>query len=179
MGRIKKQNVYTPSKPEIIAVEEVSSDIVVERFDDQGSSTSETPIIVRKTATRRRKKKPRSHLESLGSGTLRYTVDILTKILSLLKWPLALFLTISLARFLLMRSLSRITGAVQSQVRSGVCAIPFAAPIIDNALPGFCELSKTKMDFNDLINLQKETVKAASIPVYSGSLPLKYGPVCG
>ena len=195
MGRIKRQHqAHTPSKitvipatsatttghrePGVVLTERVvvdDDDVSVMSVSEPGTPRAAVPLAANPaTVVRRRRKKSKAgHLGGLGQGVLWYSVDILTKILSLLKWPLALFLTLTLARFLLVRSVGRITGAIQSQVRAGVCAIPFAAPIVDNALPGFCELSKTKLDFNDLIKLQKETVQAAAVPVYSGSLPLK------
>lgn len=172
MGRIKRQQVRGGS-----ASEKASPPI--EYFDvDSDPAASEQGSVSpgkARNAARRRRKKTKSSLESLGLGLLRYGVDVSVKILSLLKWPLALFLTVALGRFLLVRSMGRIAGALQSQVRSGVCAIPFAGPFVESALPGFCQYSKVKLDFADIMELQRGTMDAAAAPVYSysGSLPLQ------
>lgn len=172
MGRIKKRSSLASVPPRATILE-----VEVDDLDDATSSASEPIAPVSptksKTAARRRRKKSKSQIEQIALNTLRYSIDVLSKILSLLKWPIAIFLTIALGRTLLARSISRVTGALQSQARSSICSLPFAAPFVRQAVPGFCEVSESKLDFNDLIEAQRNTVKAATVSVYSGSLPLQ------
>lgn len=173
MGRIKKQTPHGTPSGRINVIE------IKEKEDDTISTSSEnavleaTPIAKIKIAQRKRKRRAHSPAQAFAANFLRYTADVITKILSLLKWPIAILLTISLGRYLLARSVSRVVGAVQSQARYSICALPFAAPIVRQALPGFCDIPNTKLDFNDLIDVQRNTANAASVAVYSGSLPLQ------
>lgn len=170
MGRIKKHN----EQRHAAASQPLEREILVDVHADDVDSTTSEPIVLRsKSAAKRRRKKPTSSVERVFSSSVRYSFDVLSKIMSLLKWPLAVLLTAALARFLLMKSLSRVTGAIQYQVRTSVCSLPFAAPLLENAAPGFCETSKVKLDFNDLLDIQKNTVNAAAVSTYTGNLPLQ------
>lgn len=146
--------------------------IDAEKIIVETDARSRTTSASAKKAARRRRKRETSQLQRLATGVLKYAFDILYMILSLLKWPIALLLTIAMGRFLLYQSLARITGALSSQVRLGVCSIPFAASLVQTSLPGFCSPAE-KVDFADLLAMQQGAASTASLPVYSGSLPLQ------
>lgn len=172
MGRIRKKIPQSPTPPR------VTLEVREEEEEDTVSSSASPPPSVTlsksKNAARKRRKKAQSPIETLALSTLRYSVDVISKILSLLKWPIAILLTIYLGRYLLARSVSRVAGALQSQVRYSICSLPLAAPLVKQAIPGFCEFSDApKLDFNDLIDVQRNTANAATVSVYSGSLPLQ------
>ena len=142
------------------------------KHHSNASSTAGTPIKHTQPMDIDKVKKKKKRRTTIGSYTLpflNYAFDVISKILSLLKWPLALLLTITLSRFLLYRSLSKITSIVSSQVRVSVCAVPYAGLVLDNIAPGFCNHSSA-IDFESLIDLQKDTI---TVPAFTGSAPLR------
>ncbi|CCG82011.1 Putative uncharacterized protein [Taphrina deformans PYCC 5710] len=143
-------------------------------YETESSATGTTGPVKARKQVRRRSNKAKGNItaENFVYGMLQYALDVLLNILSLLKWPLALVLTIMLGRFLLFHSLNRITGAVSSQLRTGLCSIPFARPFLATTVPNFCSAA-SPIDFADLVSLQRDSVEVAKGPVYAGSLPLQ------
>ncbi|ORY83872.1 hypothetical protein BCR37DRAFT_378885 [Protomyces lactucae-debilis] len=112
---------------------------------------------------------PPSALSQLAWSAVSFTLDILGRVLTLLKWPIAFVLCLFIGRFAFYKSLSLIVSTVQYQTRASICALPLASNVIQVFAPEFCQPA-APIDFASLVNMQKSAV---SVPTYSGSMPLQ------
>lgn len=199
--------------------------------DDSASDQAPTPLRNPFPRTKVRSNRPRKSLPGSSTTTstnlsssslqsdvwtqfalpsIKYLVDVAGKILALLKWPLALFLTVTLARYLVTRSLGRVTALLQDQITTSICAVPFASPFINQVSPGLCTGSSffssspsssssgsssplwwswlrptgrsegsseggtsRPLDFNDIIDLQKQAAGALPQALTTRTAPLR------